>query len=82
VPNDFQINTAASHEPRLAIFGGPDGLDLFRRLFKQLQQRSTNSLFVLCESLPPQHPQLAQIAKSAGFQLVREQDFIQLFVRS
>jgi release factor glutamine methyltransferase len=81
VPNDFQINTAASHEPRLAIFGGPDGLDLFRRLFKQLQAKPITTLCVLCESLPPQHPQLAHIAESCGFRLATERDFIQLFAR-
>jgi release factor glutamine methyltransferase len=81
VPNDFQINTAATHEPRLAIFGGPDGLDLFRRLFEQLQAKSITTLCVLCESLPPQHPQLVHIAESSGFRLTTERDFIQLFVR-
>jgi release factor glutamine methyltransferase len=81
VPDNFQINTAATHEPRLAIFGGPDGLDLFRRLFDQLQNVLPGNTFVLCESLPPQHAELAEIAISAGFELIAEQDFIQLFKR-
>jgi len=81
VPDNFQINRAATHEPRLAIFGGVDGLDLFGRLFDQLLQNFPGETLVLCESLPPQHSQLAAIAKAAGFQSVAEHDFIQLFQR-
>jgi release factor glutamine methyltransferase len=81
VPDDFQINTAALHEPRLAIFGGLDGLDVFRQLFAQLQKRSERKILVLCESLPTQHDRLAHIASSAGFELTIGQDFIQLFER-
>lgn len=81
VPDDFQINTAAMHEPRLAIFGGLDGLDIFRRLFKQIKHSFPGETFVLCESLPPQHAQLTEIAEAAAFKLMSEQDFIQLFKR-
>jgi release factor glutamine methyltransferase len=81
VPNDFHINIAASHEPRLAIFGGPDGLDLFRLLFTQLENILPGKTIVLCESLPPQHTQLSKIAEAAAFRLITTQDFIQVFQR-
>lgn len=81
VPDSFQINQAATHEPRLAIFGGSDGLDLYRKLFNQLSVLPTVQQ-VLTESLPPQHPELTAIAQSAGWQSTAEQDFIQLFVRN
>jgi release factor glutamine methyltransferase len=79
VPDDFNINTAAGHEPANAIFGGADGLDLYRRLFTQLSDWSAKPSHVLTESLPPQHPALIQIAHAAGFRLSREDDFILLF---
>lgn len=82
VPDDYQINTAATHEPRIAIFGGPDGLDLYRKLFMQLQNNSTQVLYILCESLPTQHKPLQQIASDAGYQMTAEQDFIQVFKHS
>ena len=77
VPESFQINLAASHEPRHAIFGGKDGLVLYRQLFKQLT--AMRPKFVLTESLPTQHAALAQIAEAAGFRLQKTDDFIQLF---
>jgi release factor glutamine methyltransferase len=81
VPNGYRINQAALHEPRLAIFGGTDGLDLYRALFGQLAARPDHIKWVLTESLPPQHPDLARIARSAGYGLEAREDFIQLFVR-
>jgi release factor glutamine methyltransferase len=79
VPNDFQINTAATHEPRIAIFGGPDGLDLYRKLFEQIDALETKPTHILTESLPPQHQELAKIAKQYGYKQSKEDDFIQLF---
>lgn len=79
VPDNFQINTAATHEPRHALFGGIDGLDLYRELFKQIMGNPFKPAYVLTESLPPQHETLAEIAKAAGYDLTRTDDFIQLF---
>lgn len=82
VPDDFHINTAAGHEPRLAIFGGNDGLDLYRRLFDQLQKIPKKPLYILCESLPFQHSELAHIAEAKGYKLQETNDFVQLFTNN
>ncbi|HSX04993.1 MAG TPA: HemK/PrmC family methyltransferase [Candidatus Saccharimonadales bacterium] len=84
VPDDFHINTAATHEPKHAIFGGTDGLDLYRRLFQQIaaRQPSQQPLYILAEALPPSHKTLATIAKAAGYTFERTDDFIQLFERA
>ncbi|HSH17861.1 MAG TPA: peptide chain release factor N(5)-glutamine methyltransferase [Candidatus Saccharimonadales bacterium] len=79
VPDNFQINTAATHEPRLAIFGGPDGLDTYRTLFGQLQGLQKSPRYVLTESLPPQHGELAEIAAAHGYGIQKREDFIQVF---
>jgi release factor glutamine methyltransferase len=79
VPDNFQINTAATHEPHHALSGGKDGLSLYRRLFKQVKVNEKKPSHILTESLPPQHEMLANIAKAAGFALQGTDDFIQLF---
>lgn len=79
VPDHWQINQAALAEPKIAIFGGPDGLDLYRKLFHQLQRFTWRPKYVLTEALPPQHPALEEIAVSHGFKLDSSQDFIQVF---
>jgi len=74
VPTDHTINQAAMHEPAMAIFGGQDGLDLYRRLFVE-----ADADYILTESLPPQHDTLADIASQQGYQLFKTDDFIQIF---
>lgn len=76
VPDSHTINQAATNEPKRAIFGGPDGLDLYRQLFKQLKDHRGS---VLTESLPFQHQDLAAIAQEYGYRLQTTDDFIQEF---
>jgi release factor glutamine methyltransferase len=79
VPDGFQINPAALQEPRLAIFGGPDGLDIYRKLFMQTSSLPHKPLYILTEALPPQHPELAAIALQSGYIQEQAVDFIQQF---
>lgn len=82
VPDSFHINQAAGHEPRLAIFGGRDGLDVYRALFTQIDTLSIKPAFVLTEAMPPQHEQLAVIARNHGYVQQKREDFIQIFAPS
>ncbi len=82
VPDSHTINQAAMQEPKLAIFGGSDGLDLYRQLFDQITERPHKPKFILTESLPPQHQELAKIAQNHGYNLSKTADFIQLFTKS
>ena len=81
VPDDYHINQAAGHEPRLAIFGGPDGLDVYRRLFRQISDLPRQPLYILSEALPLQHAVLQAIARQQGYRLAKTNDFIQLFTK-
>lgn len=81
VPDDFHINTAALHEPKLAIFGGPDGLNLYRTLFTDIQNLQHKPLYILTESLPPQHDALRAIAETHGYRQQISEDFIQVFTQ-
>jgi len=82
VPLGGPINDDAAHEPPLALFGGPDGLDLYRRVWQQLAERPTVPRYVLTEALPSQHAELAAIAASHGFTLARDDRYIQQFERA
>jgi release factor glutamine methyltransferase len=79
VPDRYKINQAAAMEPRLAIFGGSDGLDIYRRFFNQLHRLHRPPKYVLTESLPPQHSDLAAIAAKNDYKLAESEDFIQVF---
>lgn len=79
VPTTHQINEAAMIEPKQAIFGGDDGLDLYREMFAQLSHLSKQPQYIFTESLPPQHPALSEIATRHGYTELKEDDFIQVF---
>ncbi len=79
VPNKYPLNKAAEFEPKQAIFGGDDGLDLYRRLFEKINTLSHKPHHVLTESLPFQHVELSKIAESADYKLELTDDFIQVF---
>lgn len=79
VPDDHTINQAAMHEPRIAIFGGPDGLDVYRKLFEQVKKLPKRPLYILTEALPPSHEALSGLARAAGYELEKSEDFIQVF---
>jgi release factor glutamine methyltransferase len=79
VPDTHTINKAAMQEPKVAIFGGPDGLNVYRRLFEQLIERNWKPQFILTEALPPQHKALKAIAASHQYKLDDTADFIQVF---
>lgn len=81
VPDEYAINQAAGHEPKHAIFGGNDGLDLYRRFFAQITEMETTPKYVLTESLPKSHKQLHNIAKNFGYKLFKTNDFIQVFAK-
>ncbi len=79
VPDQHELNNAAMNEPKTAIFGGRDGLDLYRRLFSQISETESFKGYVLTESLPFQHESLEHIAVDAGLRLLKSRDLIQVF---
>ncbi len=78
VPNNFTINLAATHEPKRAIFGGKDGLDYYRILFKKARQSAN---FIYTESLLPQHDELILIAEKYKYRPIKSQGLVQVFHR-
>lgn len=79
VPEQYPINRAATHEPPTALFSGGDGLGHYRILWQQVSKRSQQPTLLLTESLPSQHNELAELARTARYQLVATQGYVQKF---
>ena len=79
VPDSHTINQAAMQEPTIAIFGGEDGLELYRTMFSQINSLPKKPRFILTESLPFQHKSLAIIASEHGYTSTNSDDFVQVF---
>jgi release factor glutamine methyltransferase len=79
VPENYQINQAAAHEPKLALFAGNNGLDLYLRMFEQTTALPQQPELILTESLTFQHAALQQIAIEHGYVLIEAEGLIQAF---
>ncbi|MCA9318410.1 peptide chain release factor N(5)-glutamine methyltransferase [Candidatus Saccharibacteria bacterium] len=79
VPLDHPINTAAAHEPKLALFSGHDGLDHYRALFAQIYMFALYPDRVITESLVSQHIPLAKLAAKHGYVLETTDGLAQLY---
>ncbi len=47
IEDDYPISRALNFEPKTALFGGKDGLDIYRQIFKHLSEVS--NVWLLCE---------------------------------
>ncbi len=79
VPERYSINQAAEHEPKHAIFGGKDGLNLYRKLWEQIATLPQKPDYIFAESLLSQHENLELLARTAGYVLHQAEGLIQVF---
>ena len=82
VPDTYPINKAASHEPRLALFAGKDGLDMYRLMFQQIDKLSEKPTHIITEALLEQHGTLKALAAAHGYVEVAIDGLAQHFILS
>lgn len=69
-------------EPAVALFGGPDGLDLYRRFLTNIPQHLKPGGYLFTESDPWQHEALIAEAAKHGLKPIEQGYFILGFQRS
>ena len=79
VPDIYEVSNDVSKEPKIAIFGGFDGLDLYRELWSSILKQPIKPSNIIIESLPNQHEVQEKLAGAAGYLIKNECDFVQVF---
>ena len=79
--NDAELMPEVLREPAVALFGGSDGLDLYRRFLGDLPQHLSSGGYLFTECDPWQHAELINAAAIAGLKPVEQGYFILGFRR-
>jgi release factor glutamine methyltransferase len=74
--NDADLMPEVRREPAVALFGGPDGLDLYRRFLADLPKHLTVGGHLYTECDPWQHESLIAEAAKVGLEPLRQGYFI------
>ena len=82
VPDGMVTSTEITKEPAAALFSGKDGLDHYRKLWQQIQKLKNKPIYILTESLEPQHTTLRELAMATGYELIQTNTLVQLFKKS
>jgi len=79
---DADLMPEVQREPAVALFGGTDGLDLYRRFLSRLPAHLTPGGYLFTECDPWQHADLIATAASAGLTPIEQGYFILGFQRT
>lgn len=74
--DDDELLPEVKNEPKVALLGGKDGLELYRKFFEQIPKRLAKNGFVFIESDPWQHPDLIKIAGSVDLKPIEQDYFV------
>jgi len=74
--NDASLMPEVTREPAVALFGGPDGLDLYRRFLDGIHAHTTPHAYLFTESDPWQHDELTHLAQQCGFRTLEAGYFV------
>ena len=79
VPDNLITSEEINKEPKIALFSGDDGMDLYRKFWQQVSSFSLKPAYIITESLKDQHSEMIKLANNASFIHVETRDLIQLF---
>lgn len=70
-----------SYEPAIALYGGCDGLDIYRDFFKDVNNYLNNNGIIFCEADPAQYNKLEKLAKAEDLKLSKITEYISAFIK-
>ncbi len=78
--DETELLPEVKKEPSVALFGGKDGLDIYRRFLKGLPSHLASGGYLFTECDPWQHESLADAAKVVGLEALEQDYFILGFI--
>lgn len=82
VPDNLITSEEITKEPKIALFSGSDGMDLYEKFWEQVNNLSAIPSYIITESLTNQHGQMLKLANKASFKHHGSRDLIQVFAKN
>lgn len=79
VPEDHSVSQEVKTEPRLAIFAGQNGMDVYQSFWGQLSTTNHHPKYIITESLENQHHSMNELAIKSRYRLSHSEHLIQLW---
>lgn len=79
VPDGLITSPEIETEPKLALFSGVNGMDLYESFWAQLSTTANMPMNVITESLESQHAAMSTLAVKSGYRLEKSEQLIQTF---
>jgi release factor glutamine methyltransferase len=79
IPNEYKVSSDVLAEPKIALFSGPSGLALIKKLLSQCHRGLNPGGLIIIESLPFQHSETIKLAHNNGLVLVDSYGLVQAF---
>lgn len=80
--DDAELMPEVQKEPAVALFGGQDGLELYRKFLQDLPNHLGPGGYLFTECDPWQQPELIKEAAQIGLKVIEQDYFILGFIRS
>lgn len=78
--DETELMPEVQKEPSVALFGGKDGLDIYRRFLSELPSHLAKGGFLFTECDPWQHESLSKTTRSVGLNSIEQDYFILGFI--
>jgi len=74
--DDAELMPEVGYEPKVALLGGTDGLELYRIFIGSIKSHLKTGSFVLIEADPWQHADIIKLARPVGLNVLKDDYFI------
>lgn len=81
VDKAWDISPDTKHEPPLALFAKDNGLAVIKELIKQINNKTSESCYILIEADPKQHQIIERIASQNQLSLYSKKNYILVFTK-
>ena len=82
VPEGLVTSPEIEAEPKIALFAGEDGLDVYKKFWQEVHELSKKPKIIIIESLESQHMIMVGIAQTSEYTLEKTLGLVQLYTKT